>query len=251
MKKNLILLTAVFSIVFVGIVFISCNKNDTRSSPGGSVNSAGYNLISKTINCSPFNGQNSLDEVGEIHNQCLDAVETPVNSMAICSTISNFMSTEYSFLISLNHTVLNNLASQYDSSGIQALINIESADGIIINGIAETLLNSEYQQTHSYCDVKGYLTDIEYNVNNSGSLTTVQKNNVRVFTSTLRHSLYYWEKNSDGSNTQLAAKNVWVGLADAAAAVYYFFATEGSLGDRLKGAAAFGAGISAIVNYFF
>jgi|GEM_PF-3143640 len=214
------------------------------------------NILAKTITCSPGNDNNSNDAVGAMHNACLDASsvyfdDNPFNIDLICNTIEEEMYNNYGFSISISSSDVDELSAAAIEDGISTFIDTTTEDGVIMNSIWKTLSSPTYQEGNSYCDAKSYILSIEGDVMENSNLSTEERNNVLVFTSTLRHSLYYWELNSSGDDGEMNAMNVAVGLIDAGAAVAFFFATDGSLGDRLKGAAAFGAGVSAMAAHFF
>ncbi len=243
MKKVLIA-----SILLTPLLF-GCHKE-----PGINVQKSSTATHAKTINCSPGNTNNEYDEGGAIHNECLLAVsgylglETlPGSSLA--AGIENYMYTTYSFSIDLDPGVIQSDVEDYIANGMSAFIDPESVEGEAINSLIN-MFTPTYMSSNSYCDARLDILAFESNITGNEDLTTSEKTAILLFSSTLRHSLYFWEERSEGNNEVMDARLTGTALADAIGTVVgLFYSDANTLWGQLKEAAVIGAMWSAIYDY--
>lgn len=212
-------------------------------------------LGTKKVVVSPNNTENPYDWVGVKHNIHLDEI-----SSILFEEYDNPNNLELSIVTSLTKEHLSEL---YDNTLVEPIINnglyrceteaelSEVLKNDIFSNTSEAYINSilssiENLKNDSYMSYKAYISEMESRIVTDNKIQEVEKVVLLSFTSTLRHSIYYWYEPE--TSAKVKCKWLKIALADGKGAL-----ASGAQGAAIgaiagTGGAVIGASTGALIG---
>lgn len=212
-------------------------------------------LGTKKVVVSPNNTENPYDWVGVKHNIHLDEI-----SNILFEEYDNPNNLELSIVTSLTKEHLSEL---YDNTLVEPIINnglyrceteaelSEVLKNDIFSNTSEAYINSilssiEKLKNDSYMSYKAYISEMESRIVTDNKIQEVEKVVLLSFTSTLRHSIYYWYEPE--TSAKVKCKWLKIALADGKGAL-----ASGAQGAAIgaiagTGGAVIGASTGALIG---